>query len=157
LPSPVRPHHRAQRGAPAVVYYYPAPYGYPYYPYGSYGGGVTDATGRPLYIPESADPPANRYEYPAGTPDLSGSPFVVLDGGTMLVEFRNGERRTVPSCAVLEAQRTPDGQSRTIFYQPPVDGLVLHAGARGRVRGAPPAGARTCYEADPYGRVVLAY
>jgi hypothetical protein len=35
--------------------------------------------------------------------------------------------------------------------------VILRAGSRGRVLGAPPAGARACYSADQYGRMALDY
>jgi hypothetical protein len=91
------------------------------------------------------------------TPDLSGSPYVVVDGGMMVVDFGNADRRAIPSCAALELDGTPDGRPRTIFYRPPEDAVVLRAGQSGRVIGAPTAGARVCYTADAYGRMVLNY
>jgi hypothetical protein len=132
-------------------YYYPAPY----FPASGYGGGVTDASGRPLWMPNDA--PAPQAESPVGVPDLTGSPYTVAKGGTMMVDFGNGDRRAIASCAVLAAEGTPDGRPRTIFYTPQPGGLVLRAGSQGRVHGAPGAGARACYEADTYGRVVLSY
>jgi hypothetical protein len=154
-----------------------------YYPSGGYGGGVYDTNGRPLssYLdgPATQAAPAGAYgptgsagpagspwpmgsatpqnDFPAATPDLSGSPYVVTDGGTMVVDFGNGDRRGVPSCAKVEEASTPDGQPRTLFYQPPAYALVLRAGQHGQVLGRPTAGARVCYTTDAYGRVVLAY
>lgn len=152
-----RRHHRAPFVVPPVVYYYPVPSGYPYYQGSGYGGGVVyDANGRPLSSGFD-DPAPTQYDYPAGTPDLSGSPYLVLEGGTMLVEFGNGDRRMIPSCAASTSARDPNGRPRTIFYEPAGSGLVLRAGARGRVRGAPTAGGRVCYGADAYGRVELRY
>ncbi len=138
------------------VIYYPAPGVSSYYPSAGYGGQVYDATGRPLY--DEADAfQRSRVETPLGGPDFSGSPYQVTGGGAMVVDFGNGDRRTIPACAVLDAERTPDGRPRTIFYRSPVEALVLRAGARGRVQGRPPAGALVCYAADRYGREVLAY
>ncbi|HET9011284.1 MAG TPA: hypothetical protein VFN38_05680 [Gemmatimonadaceae bacterium] len=57
----------------------------------------------------------------------------------------------------MEQASTPDGQPRTLFYRPPVYGLVLRQGQRGQVLGRPTAGARVCYTSDAYGRVVLDY
>ena len=152
-----RPLHRHQQSAAVVVYYVPVPSGYGYYPQGGYGGGgVYDTNGRPLSSGFDAPAPTP-YEYPAGTPDLSGSPYVVIEGGMMVVDFGNGDRRAVASCAALASTGTPDGQPRTLFYRAPVDGLVLRAGQRGRVIGTPTAGARVCYTADTYGRMVLDY
>jgi hypothetical protein len=146
--------------APSYYGYYPS-MGYGYYPpgggYGYYpsGGNVYDTNGRPL---SSYDWPApNQYAPPIGTPDLSGSPYVVLEGGAMAVDFGNGDQRAVPSCTTLLSQGTPDGQPRTVFYQAPGDGLVLRAGQRGRVIGTPAAGARVCYTVDQFGRMVLDY
>jgi len=154
LPGPLRRH---QQSAP-VVYYVPVPSAYAGYSSGGYGGNVYDTNGRPLYMGyyemQASTPPS---DFPIGTPDLSGSPYVVGDGGAMQVDFGNGDRRTLPSCAALESDGTPDGQARTVFYRPPMDGVVLRAGQSGRVIGAPPAGARVCYTVDRYGRMVLDY
>jgi hypothetical protein len=152
--APIRRHQHPSR-TPQVVYY-PVPVGYPSYPQGGYGGGVYDTNGRPLY--SGFDTPApSQYDPPIGVPDLSGSPYVVDDGGAMVVDFGNGDRRAVPSCAAVESAATPEGQPRTIFYRPSTGGLVLHAGQSGRVIGQPTAGARVCYTVDQYGRMVLAY
>ena len=138
-------------------------YGDSYFPaldYGYYsGGGVYDTNGRPLAAgyDAAAGAPANP-EYPMhGTPDLSGSPYVVTDGGVMVVDFGNGDRRAAASCAAQSATSTPDGRPRTVFYRPQVAGLVLRPGQRGRVQGLPPAGARLCYSADQYGRMTLVF
>lgn len=147
---------------PGVIYHHPVPGvyavypAYPYHPSGGYGGQVYDATGRPLY---GADDwrGASGYERHMGGPDLSGSPYAVVEGGAMIVDFGNGDRRTIPSCSALDAARTPDGRARTTFYRPPADAFILRAGARGRVLGTPPAGARVCYTVDRYGREALAY
>lgn len=134
-----------------------------YYPMAGYavGGGVYDTNGRPLwsgYDAQPAAPMVSSGEYGGGaTPDLSGSPYTVIDGGTMVVDFGNGDRRAVPSCAAAEQAGTPDGQPRTIFYRAPAYALVLRAGQRGQVLGRPTAGARVCYTMDTYGRVALAY
>lgn len=148
-----------QHAAPRVVYV-PIPSGYGYYPQATYypqtgyGGGVYDTNGRPLSSGYESTAPA---PYLPSTPDLSGSPYVVIGGGAMVVDFGTSDRRVVPSCAAEAAARTPDGQTRTIFYAPAADGLILRAGQRGRVIGTPPAGAPACYGADAYGRVVLDY
>ncbi len=140
-----------------------------YYPaYGTYGSvsGVYDTNGRPLYAgyemmqaqaQQQPPGPASYNDFPAITPDLSGSPYVVIEGGTMIVDFGNGDRRAVPSCAAVESASTPDGKPRTLFYRPPAYQLVLRPGQRGQVLGKPTAGARVCYTNDQYGRVVLAY
>lgn len=145
--------HQQQRSA---TYYVPVPY--PYYPAAGYGGGggVYDTNGRPLDSGFEAPAPV-QYDFPAATPDLSGSPYTVIDGGTMIVDFGNGDRRAVPSCAAMEQASTPDGQPRTLFYRPPAYGLVLRPGQRGQVLGRPAAGARVCYTNDRYGRVALEY
>ena len=146
------PQHRPphQRVAPPV-FFIPVPYpAYPSYP--SYGGGVTDANGRPLYI-ETASPPAEG-GYGLGTPDLTGTPYVVDQDSHMVVDFGNGVR-SIPSCAVESAQRAPDGKPRTIFYQPTPGSVVLREGQRGRVVGVPPADAKACYMLDAYGRMAL--
>jgi hypothetical protein len=129
--------------------------------YGYYGsaGGVYDSNGRLLSAgydaavsaPVSADYPMH------GTPDLSGSPYVVTDGGIMVVDFGNNDRRAAPSCAAQSAESTPDGRPRTVFYRPQVAGLVLRPGQRGRVVGLPPVGARLCYSVDQYGRMTLVF
>jgi hypothetical protein len=147
--------HQQQRPGPG--YYISAPV---YYPAVGYGGGVYDTNGRPLWSGYDAPmtaPTAPQNDFPAATPDLSGSPYVVIDGGTMVVDFGNGDRRAVPSCAAVEQASTPDGQPRTLFYRPPAYALVLRPGQRGQVLGRPAAGARVCYTADTYGRIVLAY
>ena len=157
--------HERQHAAPLVVYvpvpsgygYYPQARYYPqgsYYPQTGYGGGVYDTNGRPL---SSGYESAASAPYLPGTPDLGGSPYVVIGGGAMVVDFGISDRRVVPSCAAEAAARTPDGQTRTVFYAPAADGLILRAGQRGRVLGTPPAGAPACYGADAYGRVVLDY
>jgi hypothetical protein len=133
----------------------PPAYYYPAYPAGGYPSIVYDVNGRPLS--EFFDEPQpSQNAYPPGIPDLSGSPYLVLDDGAMVVDLGNGDMRTVPSCAALSATRTPDGKSRTIFYTPPAGG-VLRAGTRGRVLGMPPDGAHVCYAWDAYGRAVLSY
>jgi len=143
-------HRREQRGDQG--YYPPAvSYPYPYYPYVS--GGVTDANGRPLYIEEPA-PTQGGYGYGLGTPDLSGTPYVADANGAMVVDFGSGVR-TVPSCAAQSAERAPNGQPRTIFYQPASGGVVLRAGQRGRVIGVPPVNANACYTVDQYGRMAV--
>ena len=144
------PHHRPpyDRGAPPV-YYVPYPV-YPSYP--SYGGGVTDANGRPLYS-ETAPPPAEG-GYGLGTPDFSGTPYVVDQDGRMVVDFGHGVR-TISSCAAESAERAPDGKPRTIFYQPASGGVILRQGQRGRVIGVPPDGAKACYTVDGYGRMAV--
>ncbi len=166
VPGPLRRHQQApqqhQRGGRTIVYV-PVPGYYPYYPYYpsvgygygyGVGGGVYDTNGRPLGSAYDEQARESDYTAPHGTPDLSGSPYVVIDGGVMVVDFGNGDVRQVPSCALLQSERTPDGRPRTLFYQPGY-GLVLRAGQRGRVVGAPPAGARLCYTTDQYGRTVL--
>lgn len=151
------PGHRYQRSAPAVVYYYvPVPSGYAYASQAGYGGNVYDTNGRPLYSGFDAPAPS-QYAPPIGTPDLSGSPYVAVDGGAMVVDFGNGDRRAIPSCALMASAATPDGQARTVFYQPSAYGVVLRAGQSGRVIGTPSAGARVCYMVDQYGRMVLDY
>ena len=133
---------------------------FPALDYGYYsGGGVYDTNGRPLSAgyDAAASAPASA-DYPMhGTPDLSGSPYVVTDGGIMVVDFGNNDRRAAPSCAAQSAESTPDGRPRTVFYRPQVAGLVLRPGQRGRVLGLPPAGARPCYSVDQYGRMSLVF
>ena len=136
--------------------FYPPVLSYPAYGYGG-GGGVYDTNGRPLYMGESPATAPTYSDFPAATPDLSGSPYVVIDGGTMIVNFGNGDRRAVPACATVDAASTPEGQARTVFYRPPAYQLVLHPGQRGEVVGRPAAGARVCYRNDAYGRVALAF
>jgi hypothetical protein len=150
---------RPGRGHRHQNVYTQAPIYYPTVGYGS-GGGVYDTNGRPLwsgYDAQPAAPMTSQGDFPPATPDLSGSPYTVIDGGTMIVDFGNGDRRAVPSCASVEKASTPDGQPRTIFYRPPAYSLVLRAGQRGQVLGRPTAGARVCYTMDSYGRTVLAY
>jgi hypothetical protein len=147
------PSRRHQRQSSGVIFV-PVPGAY-----GSGGGGVYDTNGRPLYAGYDAavSAPASP-DYPMhGTPDLSGSPYVVIDGGAMVVDFGNNDRRVAPSCAAQAAEATPDGRARTVFYRPQVAGLVLRAGQRGRVLGLPPAGASLCYSSDQYGRMVLVF
>lgn len=147
------PQHRPpfNRGVPQV-YYVPYPVYSPYPSYPSYGGGVTDANGRPLYI--ETPPAPSEGGYGLGTPDLSGTAYVVDQESRMVVDFGNGVR-TIPSCAVEAADHAPDGRPRTIFYQPTPGSVVLRQGQRGRVIGVPPAGAKACYMLDQYGRMAL--
>lgn len=153
--------YRNSRQSPRVVYvpvpvsidYYGSPHGY---------GNVYDANGRPLADQhERAEAYAttahSTLSFQAYTPDLSGSPYVVLGGGAMVVDFGEGRRITVPSCAATSAAGTPDNQPRTVFYRPPSDGIVFRAGHTGRVRGSPPGGASVCYASDAYGRTELRY
>jgi hypothetical protein len=151
------PRH-SQRGGGQAAYYYPNPYAYaPYYP--QYVG-VNDVNGVPLasyFSPTPYGAPATPPVGPTSVPDLRGSPYVVIESGAMVVDFGNNDRRTVPACAAMAAAETPDGEPRTVFYTPPADGVVLHPGSRGRVLGAPGAGAKACYEVDQYGRMVLDY
>jgi hypothetical protein len=141
-----------------TVVLYQAGYGYPIgpygYPVGSYGG-TYDVNGRPLSIGFDAGPSAGAV--PSYTPDLSGSPYVVIEGGAMLADMPNGERRTFPSCAAQSASRDPDGRPRTVFYAGEAEGVVLRDGQRGRVQGTPASGARACYTIDSIGRVALSY
>jgi hypothetical protein len=158
LPPPRRQRY-AQPVAPAVVYYvvpngYYAPAGYGGFgSFGGYAGGVTDANGRPLSSGFDAPLAPSRDDFPRATPDLSGSSYMVTDDGAMLVDLPNGERRTIPACAAVQAEQDPDGRPRTIFYGGRTDGLVLRPGSRGRVQGAPTAS--SCYGIDGYGREVL--
>ena len=152
-----RQHRQQQRFVPPVVYY-PVPsygYGYGYAPTGC-GVSVCDVNGNPV-MRGFDEPGQNQTLSPAMVPDLSGSPYVALEGGVIFVDFGNGDRRNVAACAQQAAAATPDGQPRTIFYTPQADGLILRAGSRGRVIGTPPAGALMCYGLDQYGRVALAY
>jgi hypothetical protein len=160
LQGPYRQYRRQQRFLPPVVYYPVPSYGY------GYGGGyenvyscgssVCDVNGNPV-MRGFDDPYQNQTMSPAAVPDLSGSPYVGLQGGVISVDFGNGDVRNVPSCAQQSSASTPDGQPRTIFYTPQQDGLILRAGSRGRVIGSPPAGASMCYGLDQYGRVALVY
>lgn len=144
----VSPRHRFGRvSAPAIVYYVPVPSG---------GGGVYDTDGRPLYAAYEMEV-ARQSASPISVPDLNGSPYAVTEGGAMVVDFGDGYRRTVPSCAVEAAAATPDGHPRTIFYQGPSDGIILRAGSTGRVRGTPAGSANVCYAVDAYGRTELRY
>ncbi|MDQ6633518.1 MAG: hypothetical protein M3Z10_02045 [Gemmatimonadota bacterium] len=158
-----RQHRLQQRFVPPVVYY-PVPsygygssygYGYGYAPTGC-GASVCDVNGNPV-MRGFDEPGQNQMLSRATVPDLSGSPYVALEGGVIFVDFGNGDRRNVIACAQQAAAATPDGQPRTIFYTPQADGLILRAGSRGRVIGTPPAGALMCYGLDQYGRVALAY
>lgn len=136
-----------------VVIYVPVPVDQGYYQGGGYVG-VTDAMGRPLSLGyEQAQAQAQADAIPAFTPDLSGSPYVIMDGGAMLVDFARGQRRSFPSCAAQD----PDGRPRTVFYQNGGRGVVLRTGQRGLVQGEPAAGAKACYEVDSYGRMALRY
>lgn len=146
------PQHRPRDGRNSPpVYYVPIPYpAYGSYP--SYGGGVTDANGRPLYIETAPEP--SQGGYGLGTPDLSGTPYVVDQSSRMLADFGSGQR-AIPACAAESAERAPDGKPRTIFYQPAAGGVVLRAGQRGRVIGVPPVDAKACYTVDGYGRMAL--
>lgn len=146
------PQHRPHERGNSPGYYVPVPY--PVYAYPSYGGGVTDANGRPLYVETAPPAPSESGGYGLGTPDLSGTPYVADANGAMVVDFGTGVR-TIPSCAAESAQRAPNGQPRTIFYQPAAGGVVLRAGQRGRVVGVPPADAKACYRVDQYGRMAV--
>jgi hypothetical protein len=145
----VSPRHRFGRVSSPAIVYIPVPSD-------GYGGGVYDTDGRPLYAAYEMEV-ARQSASPIGAPDLSGSPYVVNDGGVMVVDFGDGSRRTVPSCAVVAAAATPDGRPRTIFYQGSSDGVVLRAGSTGRVRGTPAGAAGACYAVDAYGRMELRY
>ncbi len=144
------PQHRQHQRVESQGYYVPVPY--PVYAYPPYGGGVTDANGRPLYV-ETAPPPTEG-GYGLGTPDLSGTPYLADANGAMVVDFGSGVR-SIPSCAAQSAERAPNGQPRTIFYQPAAGGVVLRAGQKGRVVGVPPAEAKACYTVDQYGRMAV--
>lgn len=150
------PHYRQ---LPLVVYV-PVPMDHYYYGASRGHGNVYDTNGRPLADQhERAEAYAANAtpSFQAYTPDLSGSPFVVGEGGVMVIDFGEGRRLTVPSCAATSAAGTPDNQPRTVFYRPSSDGIVFRAGHTGRVRGTPPAGARACYASDEYGRTELRY
>jgi hypothetical protein len=122
-----------------------------YGPSGNGMGLLVDASGRPV---------APSYGVVGGagyTPDLSGTPYVVVADGMMLADMPNGEQRSFASCAVQSAQRDPGGKPRTIFYSPSAYGLVLREGQQGRVQGTPPAATKACYGIDQFGRVALLY
>lgn len=161
-PAPVRPHpgwRRDDRVPPRRTLREPAEPRVIYVlPYGGYAqpavaGGVTDVNGRPLSVGTQPEPGLDAI--PSFTPDLSGVPFVGIEGGRMLVDFPNGERRTFASCVAED----PDGRPRTVFFDGGASsgGLVLRVGQRGVVRGQPPAGATACYGYDRYGRITLEY
>jgi hypothetical protein len=157
VPRPLQ--HRSHRGGGSGAYNYSNAYAYAPYYYPQYVG-VNDVNGVPLasyFSPAPYGAPAVPPVGPTSVPDLRGSPYVVTDGGAMVVDFGNNDRRTIPACAAMAAAETPDGQPRTVFYTPPADGVVLHPGSRGRVLGAPGAGSKVCYEVDQYGRMVLDY
>jgi hypothetical protein len=178
-PAPTRPHtpgshdprmvgHRqmprypvgSNTGNPVVVYVMPG-YGYPApvagYPVGGYGSsvgslsGAYDTNGRPLSAGFDAGPTYDAV--PSYTPDLSGLPFVAIEGGAMMVDLPNGERRTFPSCAGNSASVDPSGRPRTVFYSGAGDGVMLRQGQRGRVQGSAVPGA--CYSVDALGRLTL--
>jgi hypothetical protein len=166
FPGQMRQHQRLPFGGVPQVVYYPVPVGYSYYVPSGCGASVCDVNGRPLFrgfddpapsqnqsVNES--PSANPYWYPPSTPDLSGSPYVVLGDGSMQVEFGYGDSRTVPPCAASE--RDANGRPRTIFYSAPANSPILRAGSRGRVQGTPSMNVRSCYGVDPYGRMELRY
>jgi hypothetical protein len=100
---------------------------------------------------------SRQYAAPASTPDLRGSAYVVGEGGAMIVDFGDGYRRAIPSCAAVAAEATPDGHPRTLFYQPPSDGIILREGSTGLVMGKPAGAAHVCYAADAWGRTELRY
>lgn len=148
--------HFQQPYAPAVIYY-PVPMGYFYYPSGC-GASVCDVNGNRVMRGFDEPEPYRQPQSPAAVPDLTGSPYVALDGGAIVADFGNGDRRTIASCAAEQSVMTPDGQPRTIFYSPPADGLILRQGARGNIMGTPASpGVRMCYGLDQYGRVTLLY
>ena len=142
-----------------LIVYVPVPMDH-YYGASRSHGNVYDTNGRPL-----ADQHERAEAYAANatplfqayTPDLSGSPYVVGEGGAMVIDFGEGRRLTVPSCAATSAAGTPDNQPRTVFYRSPSDGIVFRTGHTGRVRGTPPGGASACYASDAYGRTELRY
>ena len=152
----VRHHLRQSPFFPQTVIVYPVPVGVGYYPSGC-GASVCDVNGAPVLQSFDEQERYRQQQSPATVPDLSGSPYVALDGGAILVDFGDGYRRTIPSCAAQQAAMTPDGQPRTIFYSTPTDGLVLRRGERGNVVGTPVAGVPMCYGLDQYGRVALSY
>jgi len=115
------------------------------------GGGVAQSS----YGVTSVGPTAYDGGVPAYTPDFSGTPYVAVDGGDMLVDLLNGERRRVPACAAAAAATDPSGRPRTVFYPQGVDGVVLHEGSRGRVQGAERATATSCYTTDSFGRMTI--
>ncbi|HKC40392.1 MAG TPA: hypothetical protein VKC15_12685, partial [Gemmatimonadales bacterium] len=101
--------------SPTVIFV-PVPYGGG----GGYGDGygyatVTDVNGQPLYTYFHDQAPRQQQQYapPIGTPDFSGTPYAVTDGGMMAVDFGNGDRRSFSSCVTQAAAATPDGKPRT--------------------------------------------
>ena len=150
-------------GAAGAVVIYAVPvygagspgYGYGY-GYGERGvGGATDVNGRPLSIGFDAGPAAGAV--PSYTPDFSGSPYVVIEHGQMLVDLPSGERRAFHACAEATVGRDPAGRPRTVFYSGAEDGVILREGQRGRVQGTPPSGVTACYTVDSLGRLTLDY
>jgi hypothetical protein len=153
--------HTPPRSQGATIIYVPVPgdyYGYGYSQGGYYPtrpfGAVYDANGRPLSTSYDQAASGGGVVY---TPDLSGSPYTATDEGMMVVDFAGGERRAFPSCAWQTDQRDPQGRPRTVFYQSSDYWMVLRAGQRGRVQGAPPAETKACYAVDNVGRMVLRY
>jgi hypothetical protein len=152
---------RPPHGNGSTVIIVPTPgsygYGYGYAQNGYYSngyGGVYDVNGRPLSTSLEPVAPVDGAVY---TPDLSGSPYTVTDEGMMVVDFPDRARRAFPSCAGQSSIRDPQGRPRTIFYQLNDYWMVLKAGQRGRVQGAPPSDVAACYAIDSVGRVVLRY
>lgn len=153
----VHSEYRYYRQSPRVVY---VPVPMDYYGAARGHGNVYDTNGRPLADQhERAEAYATHAtpSFQAYTPDLSGSPYVVVEGGAMVIDLGEGRRLTAPSCAATSAAGTPDKQSRTIFFRPPSDWIVFRTGHTGRVRGTPPSGASVCYASDAYGRTELRY
>jgi hypothetical protein len=166
FPGQMRQHQRLPFGGVPQVVYYPVPVGYSYYVPSGCGASVCDVNGRPLFRGFDDPPPGQSQNvnqspsqnpdwYPPSTPDLSGSPYIVLGDGSMQVEFGYGDARTVPPCATSE--RDPNGRLRTIFYTAPANAPILRAGSRGRVQGTPSVNVRSCYGVDTYGRMELRY
>ena len=147
------------RSQGTTIIYVPMPgdyYGYSqggYYPQRQFGA-VYDVNGRPLSTTYEQTSSGGGVVY---TPDLTGSPYTATDEGMMVVDFANGERRAFPSCAWKTDQSDPQGRPRTVFYQSSDYWMVLRAGQRGRVQGAPPAETKACYAVDTVGRMVLRY
>ena len=115
-----------------------------------YGMGTGMSTGVSYPGPVSYDGGISGY-----TPDFSGTPYVAVEGGDMLVDLANGERRRIPSCAAESAAKDPTGRPRTVFYPQGIDGVVLHEGSRGRVQGVEHATTSSCYTTDSFGRMSI--
>ena len=121
------------------------------------------------YAAQPAPPPAPapiRYAAPVYyySPDgyvANGAPYLVLNDGSVLVNFGYGYERVLRPCAqtrgVSPSQQEATGRDALGRILPPPGIAALQQGMRGQMSGATPSrGTAACYRGDAQGRLEVA-